>query len=68
MTLVGAAHTIRDAYGVAASLPERTDTAAQLEALRADLTTKAFTNAWEAGIKLSTEEAIDRGLRLRVGT
>ena len=68
VTLLGAAHTIRDAYGVAASLPERTDTAAQLEALRADLNTKAFANAWEAGIKLSTDEAINRGLRLRVGT
>ncbi len=67
VTLLGVAHSIRETYGVAASLPERTEAVAQLDALRAGLGTETFRRAWEAGIKLSTEEAIDRCLRLRTG-
>ncbi len=65
VTLLGAASSIRETYGVAASLPERTDTAALLKTLRAEVDTDAFTKAWEAGRKLRTDEAIDRWMRLR---
>jgi hypothetical protein len=50
---------------VAASLPERTDTAAQLNMLRAGQPAEDFTRAWETGTKLSTVEAIDQSMRLR---
>ena len=33
VTLLGVAHSIRETYGVAASLPERTEGVAQLDAL-----------------------------------
>ena len=68
VTLLGVAHSIRETYGVAASLPERTEGVAQLDALRAGLGAGSFRRSWEEGIKLSTEEAIDRCLRLHTGT
>ncbi len=64
VTLLGGAHSLRENFGVAASLPERHEVAAALDALRAGLEPVAFASAWEAGIKLRTEEAIDRCLRL----
>jgi predicted ATPase/DNA-binding SARP family transcriptional activator len=65
VTLLGAATSIRETYGVAASLPERTETAIQLDALRTDLDRETFTKAWEAGTKVRPDEAIDRCMRLR---
>jgi predicted ATPase/DNA-binding SARP family transcriptional activator len=60
VSLLGAAHAIRENYGVAASLPEREEASALIEALRVHLAPKAFAKAWEAGIKMSIDEAVDR--------
>ncbi len=46
--------------------PERTEAAAHLDALRAELDAESFTRAWEAGLKLRTDEAVERSLQ--VGT
>lgn len=64
VTLLGAAHAIRGTFGVAASVPERTEAAAHLDALRAELDGESFTRAWEAGLKLRTDEAVERSLQL----
>ena len=64
VTLLGGAHSLRENFGVAASLPERHEVAAELDALRARLEPAIFARAWEAGIKLRTDEAIDRCLHL----
>ncbi|HXW82162.1 MAG TPA: BTAD domain-containing putative transcriptional regulator, partial [Acidimicrobiales bacterium] len=64
VTLLAVAHSVRDAYGVAASLPERTEAARQLDDLRSATDAQVFATAWEAGIKLTLEEAVERCLGL----
>ena len=57
-TLLAAATGLRDATGTAASVPARAQRDADIETVRAALSTADFESAWRAGIEMTLDQAV----------